>query len=427
MSAMRNEVKRLHEQARAAKYASRQLATLGTEVKNRALLNVALALEERKAEILAANKLDCELNKSAGLSVEMLGRLELSSDGFSGMVAGVRNVAALPDPIGQVEDVRLLDNGLQIAKRCVPLGVIASIYEARPEVTVDIPSLCIKSGNAAFLRGGKEAVNCNKILAAIVREALAEEGVPVDAVQLVESTDRALVGEMLKMKEEIDLIVPRGGGSLITYVAENATMPAITGGRGVNHIYVDFGADQEMAVDIIYNAKTQKPAVCNAVDGILVHRSVAELVLPSIGAALAKDDVDMRCDPDSLRILMAEGIKGIRAAAEEDWGYEFCALIAGIRIVDDMDEALRHIDRYGSGHSEAIITNDYAASQRFLNEVDAAAVFVNASTRFNDGGQFGLGAEIGVSTDKFHARGPMGLREITSYKWIVLGNGQIRP
>ena len=427
MTTIANEVERLHEQARAAKTASKQLAKLSTAVKNRALLNMATALEANREEILAANKLDCELNQDSGLTGEMLDRLELSQAGFVGMVAGVRTVAALPDPIGQMEDVRVLENGLQIARRRVPLGVIASIYEARPEVTVDIPALCIKSGNAAFLRGGKEAINCNKTLAGIVRDAIEQAGVPRDAVQFVESTDRALVGEMLKMKDQIDLIVPRGGGGLIAFVADNATMPAITGGRGVNHIYVDRSADRHMAVEIIHNAKVQRPAVCNAVDAILVHRSIAEVVLPMIGDSLASANVDIRCDPDSLRILLDHGVKGIRPVDEEDWGYEFSALIAAVRVVNDLDDALEHIERYGSGHSEAIITNDYAATQRFLNEVDAAAVFVNSSMRFNDGGAFGLGAEVGISTDKFHARGPMGLREITSYKWVVLGSGQIRP
>ena len=376
---------------------------------------------------MAANRADLELSQDAGLTGEMLGRLELSTGGFRSMVASVRSVASLPDPIGQMEYVRVLDNGLRIGRRRVPLGVIASVYESRPEVTVDIPTLCLKSGNAAFLRGGKEAINCNKTLAGIVRSAIAEEGVPPDAVQFVESTDRALVAELLKMDDWIDLIVPRGGGGLIEFVEKNASMPAITGGRGVNHIYVDRSADPDMAADIIYNAKVQKPAVCNAVDGVLVHRSIAETALPRVGAALASADVDLRCDPDALRILLDGGVKPIRPAEESDWGYEFCALIASIRVVDGFDEALEHIDRYGSGHSEAIITNDYAAAQRFVNEVDAAAVFVNASMRFNDGAQFGLGAEVGISTDKLHARGPMGLRELTSYKWVVRGKGHTRP
>lgn len=427
MTTTTNETDRLYEQARAAKAASKELAKLSSEVKNRALLNLADALEAREDEIMAANRADLDLSQDAGLTGEMLGRLELSAGGFRSMVASVRSVASLPDPIGQMEDVRVLDNGLRIGRRRVPLGVIASIYESRPEVTVDIPSLCLKSGNAAFLRGGKEAINCNKTLAAIVRSAIAEEGVPPDAVQFVESTDRALVAELLKMDDWIDLIVPRGGGGLIEFVEKNASMPAITGGRGVNHIYVDRSADPDMAAEIIYNAKVQKPAVCNAVDGVLVHRSIAETGLPRIGAALASADVDLRCDPDSLRILLDGGVKPIRPAEESDWGYEFCALIASIRVVDGFDQALEHIDRYGSGHSEAIITNDYAAAQRFVNEVDAAAVFVNASMRFNDGAQFGLGAEVGISTDKLHARGPMGLREITSYKWVVMGDGQVRP
>jgi glutamate-5-semialdehyde dehydrogenase len=309
--------------------------------------------------------------------------------------------------------------------------VIGSIYESRPNITVDISVLCIKSGNACVLRGGKESLGSNAALVDIIRGALAQAGTTPEAVQFVADTDRSLVDVMLRMKEQIDLVVPRGGAGLIKFVAENAAMPAITGGVGVCHTYVDRAADLEKAVDIVYNAKVQRPTVCNALDSLLVHSETAPRYLPRIARELAKAGVEIRCDRRALSILgpaqgIADGIN-IVPATEEDWGKEFLALVAAVKVVDSLDEALEHIEKYGSGHSEAIVAEDYSAAMRFLEEVDAAAVYANASTRFTDGAEFGLGAEVGISTQKYHARGPMGLREMTSYKWIILGSGQIRP
>ena len=326
-----------------------------------------------------------------------------------------------------------MSNGLKIGKKRVPLGVIGSIYESRPHVTIDISALCLKSGNACMLRGGKESLRSNTALAKLVRKAIGDAGVPEDAVQFVDNPDRSLVDAMLGMKDHIDLLIPRGGDGLIRFVAENATMPAVTGGIGVCHTYIDRGAELDMAANIVFNAKTQRPSVCNALDTILVHISAAPACLPRIVEELTAAGVELHCDHRALSILGPQSTGGgnspggrILPANEEDWGREFLSMTAAVKIVDSLDDALDHIETYGSGHSEAIITEDYSAAMRFLDEVDAAAVFVNASTRFNDGGQFGLGAEVGISTQKFHARGPMGLKELTSYKWVIMGDGQVR-
>mgnify|MGYP001611235334 CR=1 FL=1 len=424
----------LETKGRLARQAARQLARLSTDVKNRALLKIADALKSREAEILAANEKDCAQGRKDGLSDALLDRLLLNSQRLAGMAADVRGVAALPDPVGEVSDMRTLPNGLVIGKRRVPLGVIATIYESRPNVTVDISVLCLKSGNACILRGGKEAIHSNTALARVVRDAIAQGGAPADAVQFIESPDRALVDRMLQMKGVIDLLIPRGGDGLIRYVAQHAAIPVITGGVGVCHTYVDKSADLEKAVRIIYNAKVQRPTVCNALDCVLIHKDAAAKGLPLIAKELAKAGVELRCDGRALALLAPDasgraGGKGLRAvpASEQDWGKEFLSLVAAVKVVDSEDEALRHIEKYGSGHSEAIITEDYSAAMRFLDDVDAACVYVNASTRFTDGGQFGLGAEVGISTQKMHARGPMGLRELTSYKWVIYGNGQVRP
>jgi glutamate-5-semialdehyde dehydrogenase len=323
--------------------------------------------------------------------------------------------------------MRTLPNGLLLGKKRVPLGVIGAIYESRPNVTIDISVLCLKAGNAVILRGGKEAVNSNSALASVVQGAAKKAGVPDGGVQFIENTDRALVGRMLKMNDVIDLMIPRGGAGLIKSVTENASMPVVSGGVGVCHAYIDKTADFSMASAIVYNAKVQRPTVCNALDCILIHSAIAEQGLRKIARELAKAGVELHCDQRSLALL--KPIRGLKlvAAVAGDWGKEFLALIAAIKVVDSLDEALEHIARYGSGHSEAIITEDYPSAMRFLNEVDAACVYVNASTRFTDGGQFGLGAEVGISTQKFHARGPMGLKELTSYKWIIFGSGQVRP
>ena len=444
---MESAIKELEEKARAAKAASKKLAFLSTETKNKALLNIAEALIDKKDEVLAANKIDYEEAKASGMSEAMLDRLMLSPSRLESIAQDTKTVAALPDPVGEMFDMRTLPNGLQIGKKRVPLGVIGAIYESRPNVTIDISSLCLKSGNAVILRGGSEAINSNSALAKAAQEASQRAGVPQGAIQLIESTERTLVNDMLKMKGVIDLIIPRGGAGLIKLVSENAAMPVVTGGIGVCHTYVDKSADLNKAVAIAYNAKVQRPTVCNALDCLLVHSQVAQAYLPAIAKEWTKAEVEMHCDERAMAILkpvpsrltqnlgveLAEAVWETASpfklllATDEDWGKEFLSLRAAIKVVDSLDEALEHIERYGSGHSEAIVTEDYSAAMRFLNEVDAACVYTNASTRFTDGSQFGLGAEIGISTQKFHARGPMALREITSYKWIIFGNGQIRP
>jgi len=422
-------VEELQAKARAAKAAARRMAFLPTEVKNRALQAIADALLAREEEILAANGQDYEEARAQGMGEAMLDRLLLNHQRLQAMAADVRNVAALPDPVGEMFDVRTLPNGLIIGRRRVPLGVIGAIYESRPNVTVDIAVLCLKSGNACILRGGKEALRSNKALAGLVAEAAYSQGVPEGAVQFVDNPDRALVGEMLKMREYIDLLVPRGGAELIRYVAENAAMPVVAGGIGVCHTYVDRAADIDMAVRVVYNAKCRRPTICNALDTLLIHAEVAPRFLPLMAQAWASAGVEMRCDGRALALLGPNPPPGLKVvpASPEDFGKEFLALVAAVKVVDSLDEALEHIERYGSGHSEAIITEDYRAAMRFLAEVDAAAVYVNASTQFTDGAQFGLGAEVGISTQKFHARGPMGLRELCTYKWVIMGSGQTRP
>jgi glutamate-5-semialdehyde dehydrogenase len=395
-------------------------------VKDRALLNIADALKTREAEVLEANRRDLQSGKEAGLSDAMLERLLLNSERLEGMAADVRTVTSLPDPVGETFDMRTLPNGLQVGRRRVPLGVIGAIYESRPNITVDISVLCFKSGNAVILRGGSEAIHSNTALANLVRDSIAEAGAPRDAVQFVGSTDRALVEQMLAMKEHIDLMIPRGGADFVRYVGEKAQMPVITGGVGVCHTYVDKDADLESAVAIAFNAKVSRPTVCNALDTLLVHSEAAPKYLPAIAREWAKAGVEMHCDLRALSILGPSEALNLKPATEEDWGTEFLSLTASVKVVDSMDEALEHIEQYGSGHSEAIVTEDYSSAMRFLDDVDAAAVFVNASTRFTDGGQLGLGAEVAISTNKMHARGPMGLRELTSYKWTILGSGQVR-
>ncbi len=421
-----NAVDQLLQKGRAARASSRTLARLSASVKNRALLNVADELETQQAPILDANQQDYSAAKKDGMNEAMLDRLLLTPQRLNAMASDVRAVAALPDPVGETLDMTKLPNGLSVGKRRVPLGVIGSIYESRPNVTVDISALCLKSGNACLLRGGKESLLSNTALVGLIRRSVAEAGVPADAVQFVDNTDRALVDVILGMREYIDLVVPRGGSGLIKFVEQNAAMPAITGGIGVCHTYVDRSADLEKASDIIFNAKVQRPTVCNALDTVLVHSDIVTRCLPRVAKELEAAGVELHCDQRALSILGPNpGVK-VMAANEADWGMEFLSLTAAVKVVDSLDEALGHIETYGSGHSEAIVTEDYSAALRFLDEVDAAAVFVNASTRFTDGAQLGLGAEVGISTQKFHARGPMGLRELTSYKWVIMGNGQVR-
>ncbi len=424
---MKSAIEELEEKAKAAKAASRRLAYLSTEVKNKALDNIAHNLLEKRDEILAANKMDYEEAKAQGMSAAMLDRLLLTRERLESIAQDVLAVAALPDPVGEVFDTGTLPNGLLIGKKRVPLGVIGAIYESRPNVTIDISTLCLKSGNAVILRGGKEAINSNSALARVVQEAVTKAGVPQGAVQFIDNTDRTLVGHLLKMADIIDLMIPRGGAGLIKFIKEKAAMPVVAGGIGVCHTYVDKSADLDKAAAIAYNAKVQRPTVCNALDTLLVHTKVAPEFLPLVAQEWAKAGVEMRCDEQALSILKSVPSLKLVPAKNDDWGKEFLSLVAAVRVVDSLDEALGHITDYGSGHSEAIVTEDYGAARRFLNEVDAACVYVNASTRFTDGGQFGLGAEVGISTQKFHARGPMGLKELTTYKWIIFGSGQVRP
>lgn len=423
---MKSAIEELEAKGEAARAASRCMAYLSTEVKNKALHNIASDLLSQKDGIMAANQADYREAEASGMSAVVLDRLMLSPARLESISQDVLAVAALPDPVGEVYEMRTLPNGLLVGKKRVPLGVIGTIYESRPNVTIDISSLCLKSGNAVILRGGKEAIRSNKALARLVQDAATRAGVPDGAVQFVDSADRSLVAHLLRMRGVIDLIIPRGGAELIRFVSENATMPVVAGGLGVCHTYVDRSADLEKAVAIAFNAKVQRPTVCNALDALLVHADIAERYLPLVATEWAEAGVEMRCDKRALSILKSEPPLKPVPATEEDWGKEFLSLVAAVKVVDSLDEALEHIERYGSGHSEAIVTEEYKAAMRFLNEVDAACVYVNASTRFTDGGQFGLGAEVGISTQKFHARGPMGVKELTTYKWIIFGSGQVR-
>ena len=416
----------LLEQGKTAQRAARTLAGLSTQVKNQALLNIAQALETEQRTILEGNQADYQSAQADGMNEAMLDRLLLTPERLTGMAKDVRVVAALPDPVNEVIDRRTLDNGLEVERRRVPLGVIGSIYESRPNVTVDIAALTLKSGNACVLRGGKESLRSNLALVGLLRRAVGEAGVSPEIIQYVDNPERSLVDAMLRMKEYINLLIPRGGPGLIKFVAEEAAMPVVAGGVGVCHTYVDRTADPDKAASIIFNAKVQRPTVCNALDTVLLHAETAPGCLPAIARNLSQAGVELHCDHRALSILGPEQGLNTRPATEEDWGQEFLSLTAAIKIVDSLDEALEHIETYGSGHSEAIVTEDETAAVRFLNDVDAAAVLVNASTRFVDGGQLGLGAEVGISTQKFHARGPLGLRELTSYKWVIIGNGQVR-
>ena len=409
-----------------AKQAARLTSRLTTDVKNKALINIANSLEENVNQVLEANSLDYEAAALNKLNESVLDRLKITYERLSSIAKDVRTISALDDPIGQTDELKLLPNGVKVGKRTVPLGVIATIYESRPNVTIDISSLCLKSGNAVILRGGSEAFNTNSTLVSLIRDSIEQAGAPRDSVQFIKSTDKALVGQLLEMKDYIDLIIPRGGSELVHRVVSEAKMPAITGGIGVCHIYVDTYADVDMAVLIANNAKVSRPYVCNALDTLLVHSNIAPKFLPKIAAKWKDSGVEIRGDKRTLTIIGRENPDAIVDAKTSDWGTEFLSLTASIKIVDSIDEALEHIYEYSSGHTEAIISEDYHNAMHFLDEVDAGVVLVNASTRFNDGGQLGLGAEVGISTSKMHARGPMGLKELTSYKWTAFGSGQIR-
>lgn len=404
-----------------AKQASYKLSGVSTEVKNEALQAMAKSLKERSSMILEANHEDMEAARNKGLSKTLLDRLLLTSDRIREMVNGLRALVDLPDPVGEVVRMWTRPNGLQIGKMRVPLGVIGIIYEARPNVTVDAAGLCLKAGNAVILRGGSEAFNSNQAIAQVISGAATNAGLPAGTIQLVSTTDREAVNIMLKMNEFLDVLIPRGGAGLIQTVVQNATVPVLETGVGNCHTYVEEDADLEMAEKIVINAKTQRPGVCNAMETLLVHAKVAGAFLPKVAADLWAKGVELRGCPRTREILPE-----VVPATEEDWGTEYLDLILAVRVVDGLGEALEHINTYGTGHSEAIVTSSYTKARTFLQQVDAAAVFVNASTRFTDGHEFGFGAEIGISTQKMHARGPMGLEELTSIKYIVYGDGQVR-
>lgn len=409
-----------------AKEAAKVLASLDSEDRNRSLYKIAENLMANKEQILIANKKDCEEAINNGLDDSLIDRIYLDDKRLSDIANDVITIAELTDPLQEVFDMKSLPNGLRIEKRRVPLGVIGAIYENRPNVTVDFSALCIKSGNSVILRGGKEGILTNIALSVLIRDSLVDTGVNKNIVQIIKSTNRDLVNQMLNMKDYIDLIIPRGGSKLVNMVANESRIPAITGGIGVCHIYVDEYADIDMAISIVNNAKVNRPSVCNAMDTLLINKKIYQELLPKIANVLFESGVEIRCDERAFDILKGHNSNLVVKANQDDWGMEFLSLIASVKIVDSIQDALKHIEEFGSGHTEAIITNNSYSSDKFLNEVDASAVMVNASTRFNDGGQFGLGAEVAISTNKIHARGPMGLRELTSYKWIVIGDGQIR-
>jgi glutamate-5-semialdehyde dehydrogenase len=415
----------LKEKGAQARQAARRLATLDTNTKNNALNVIAEAILDREPDIVAANVKDLDAGREAGLSEAMLERLLLNRQRLEGIASDVLTVAALPDPVGETFDARTLPNGLRIGRRRVPVGVIGVIYESRPNVTVDISTLCLKSGNAAILRGGKEATHSNRALASAVALGARESGVPQGAVQLIESQDRALVKDMLTANQYINMIIPRGGPGLHQFALENATIPVITGGIGICHVYVDESADPDMVVPIVHNSKVQRPTVCNALDTVLVHRDAAPGLLPLIADDLGRVGVELRCGPRAVEIL--RGHPAVQEAGPDDFDTEFLALVLAVKVVGSLDEAIDHITEHGTQHSDAILTENYAHAMRFVDEVDSAAVYVNASTRFTDGAQLGLGAEVAVSTQRLHARGPMGLKELTTYKWVVFGKGQVRP
>ena len=411
----------LEEIGSRAKAVSRTLNNLGSREKNIGLEEAARALLEGEEEILAANQADYEKAESSGMSKGMLDRLALNPGRIQSMADGLLKVAALDDPVGEVISMKLRPNGLKIGQKRVPLGVIAMIYEARPNVTADAFGLCFKSGNAVILKGGSDAIESNKAIAKWLRIGLTRAGLPEDALQLIEDTSRETTKELMRLNRYVDVLIPRGGAGLIRSVVENSTVPVIETGTGNCHIFVDETADFNMALDIIYNAKTQRIGVCNACESLIVHRKITDQFLPLLKKRLAEKEVEVRAD-EAARAVVPE----FTPATEEDWGTEYLDYIVALKIVDSVEEAIEHINKYNTGHSESIITSDYFNAQKFLDEVDAAAVYVNASTRFTDGEEFGFGAEIGISTQKLHARGPMGLKELTTTKYIIYGDGQIR-
>ncbi len=413
---------------RQARAASRVLAAAPTALKNTALLAMAAEVRARRSELLTANAQDLEQAHAAGLEAALIDRLTLDAKGVEAMAVGLEQVAALPDPVGEMSEIKRRPSGIQLGKMRVPLGVIGIIYEARPNVTADAAALCLKSGNAAILRGGKEAIHANRAIAACVRAGLLAAGLPEHAVQVVDTIDREAVGALITMPEFVDVIVPRGGKSLIERISKDARVPVIKHLDGNCHVYIDDEADPAKVVPIVDNAKTQRYGTCNTAESLLVARTVADIYLPEIGRTLAAKGVEMRCCADALALLRDAGISTDKLvpATEADWREEYLAPIIAVKLVDGLDEAIAHINTFSSGHTEAIVTENYSHAMRFLREVDSSSVMVNASTRFADGFEYGLGAEIGISTDKIHARGPVGLEGLTSQKWIVFGNGEIR-
>lgn len=407
-----------------ARKASRAMAKADSASKNRALSLIAAAIRREAGALRAANELDLAAAKASGMDAAMLDRLSLSDKAIATMAQGLEQIVSLSDPIGEISNMKYRPSGIQVGQMRVPLGVIGIIYEARPNVTVDAAGLCIKSGNATILRGGSEAIHCNQALASLVKEGLAGAGLPADAVQIVATTDRAAVGELITMPQYVDVIVPRGGKGLIERLMRESTVPMIKHLDGICHVYIDAKADLQKATDVAFNAKCHRYGTCNTMETLLVAQSVAAQVLPALAKLYAEQQVELRCDPAAAAIL--NGYPYLANATEEDWSTEYLAPILAMKVVADMDEAITHINDYSSKHTEAIITEDYTLAMRFLREVDSASVMVNASTRFADGFEYGLGAEIGISNDKLHARGPVGLEGLTSLKYVVFGHGEIR-
>lgn len=412
----------LLEIGKLAQQASYELAIADSTTKNNALENIALALEANEAVIVEANKKDIEAGKQAGLTDALLDRLLLDETRLAGIIGDLRSVINLSNPVGEEFDSKLLENGLKLSKRRVPVGVIGVIYEARPNVTIDIAALCLKTGNASILRGGKETINSNLVLVKVIQDALVASGLPKTAVQYIENTDRALVGELLKMDQYVDMIIPRGNSGLQQFCKENSTIPVIIGGIGICHLYAEKSVDMDKALAIIENAKVQRPSVCNALDTLLVEESIAAEFLPKLAALLLPQGVTLVAEPKAKAILGENAV----VAQEGDFSREWLSLHLGVKVVATLSDALVHIREHSSQHSDGILTNDFTVANQFVNAVNSAAVYVNASTRFTDGSQFGLGAEVAVSTQKLHARGPMGLQELTTYKWIGIGEYLVR-
>ena len=416
--------KYIEEMGKKAKIASQKLLTLDTKIKNNALRAIADEIIEKKEEIKAANKIDLENGKKAGLSFALLDRMELTDARIEGMAQSLREIAAFNDPIGEILTGWNHKNGMSIAKKRVPLGVIGMIYESRPNVTIDAAGLCLKSSNAVILRGSENAINSNIYLNKLFNEVGKKAGIPENSVQLIEKPERELVKEMITLNEYIDVLIPRGGKGLKKFMIENATIPVIETGAGVCHIFVDESADIEMALPIIENAKTQRPSTCNSIETVLVHKNIASEILPKLTDMLIKDKVELRYSKEALEIVGNRS--DVKLAQDEDFGMEYLDMVLSLKLVDNVEEAIHYINEYGTHHSDSIITKNIENAEKFLNEVDSAAVYLNASTRFSDGGEFGFGGEIGISTQKLHARGPMGVRELTTTKYVIRGNGQIR-